>query len=110
MIKRDLGKVQALCDHLGTYQHGALRCVERLEQLFVRILALGGVRVHADDVHMRGHDLSKGVFNLLRTQPHLREISTAALGAGRAGRGVRVDVVDGAARMALKRVSALMIG
>ena len=108
--ERDLGKVQSLGDHLRAQQHGALRGVELLEQLLVPVLALGGVRVHANHPHVRGQQLHQRVLHLLSAEAHLGEIAAAALGARGAGVGVAAHVVDGPAGMALERARALVVG
>ena len=55
--ERDLGKIEALGDHLGTQQHRAIGGIELLEQLFVCILAARGVGVHANDGDVVGQHL-----------------------------------------------------
>ena len=64
--KRDLGKVEALGNHLGAQQHGAIGRIELLEQLFVRVLATRGIGIHANDGDVVGQHLVQRILDLLR--------------------------------------------
>ena len=64
--KRDLGKIEALGDHLGAQQHRAIGGIELFKQLLVRVLATRGIGVHANDGDILGQHLAQGVLDLLR--------------------------------------------
>ena len=79
--ERDLGKIETLCDHLGAQQHGTIRRIELLEQLFVRILAARGIGIHANNGDILGKHLMQCVLDLLRSQTHFCQVATATFGA-----------------------------
>ena len=64
--KGNLGKVEALGDHLGAQQHRAIGGIELFKQLLVRVLATRGIGVHANDGDILGQHLAQGVLDLLR--------------------------------------------
>ena len=107
--ERDLGKVEALGDHLGAQQHGAIGRIELLEQLFVRILAARGIGIHANNGDVLGKHLVQRVLDLLSAQTHFCQVATATFGATARGRGIRLHAPRRTAGVALQRVCALVI-
>ena len=107
--ERDLGKIETLCDHLGAQQHGTIRRIELLEQLFVRILAARGIGIHANNGDILGKHLVQCVLDLLRSQTHFCQVATATFGASARGRGIRLHAPRRTAGVTLQRVRALVI-
>ena len=107
--ERDLGKVEALCDHLGAQQHGAIGRIELLEQLFVRILAARRIGIHANNGNVLGKHLVQCVLDLLRAQTHFCQVATATFGATARGRGIGLHAPGRSTGVALQRVRALVI-
>ena len=107
--ERDLGKVEALCDHLGAQQHRAIGGIELLKQLFVRILAARGIGIHTNNGDVLGQHLMQCVLDLLRTQAHFCQVATATFGATARGRGIRLHAPRRTACVTLQRVRALVI-
>ena len=107
--ERDLGKVEALGDHLGAQQHGAIGRIELLEQLFVRILAARGIGIHANNGDILGKHLVQCVLDLLRAKTHFCQVATSTFGATACGRGIGLHAPRRTACVALQRVRALVI-
>ena len=107
--KRDLGKVEAFCDHLGAQQHGAIGGIELLKQLFVRVLSARGIGIHANNGDILGKHLVQCVLDLLRTQAHFCQVATATFGATACGRRIGLHAPRRTACVTLQSVCALVI-
>ena len=77
----DLGKIQALGDHLGAHQHLPLPGAEGGQQPHVGVFIAGGVHIHAQDAHagITPFDL---LLHPLSAHAAGADISAAAMGTG----------------------------
>ena len=78
--ERDIGEIQPLCDHLSAYHYVVFAVCEAVEQLFVRILARGGVGIHPDHPCLREQS-GKLALDLLGAEAGIPDRILAALGA-----------------------------
>ena len=77
--QRDVGKMQALRDHLRADEDVGLARFERTQRIAMRVLALHGVGIHARDAGAR-EDLGDHVLDPLRAEAAMADGGIAALG------------------------------